>query len=510
MVAEGCGYWGQLYQTLFESRLVVDQTALKQRLAVPQEIRAQGAAVVANYLEALEKEGATQLNEARILILGEKGAGKTCLARKLIVPNASMTTPEESTAGVDTLSWILTKSKKANTHVRIWDFAGHTVTHAVHQFFLSERCLYIIVYDGRSENRNRLTYWLNHMKNYGGDSQAIILVNKKDDHAVDIPINSLQDEYPILGSYTFSLQDDQTALERFRQLVARTIYNNPSWNQQTIPKNYFRVKAELEQFFDKANQTQRKEHITKKEFEAIAQKHEVKNPQSLLEALHALGVSLWYQNMEQYDTLVLNPEWISHGVYQIINWANNQGKHELHLSEFTKIFKLNAQRYPKRHHKFLFELMKHFELAYETEQTDGLIIPHLLNEDRPKELPNFPVGESLMLRYKTEQPLPPNTISRFIVRHHKEIKRDSRQSWVWRYGAVLTPEKSTLALVREYSQEISVSVKGQGKTNTISQLRDTLNDIFASYKSQVPLSSMLSHCLKPSDCDTLLLLSQLQ
>ena len=56
------------------------------------------------------------------------------------------------------------------------------------------------------------------------------------------------------------------------------------------------------------------------------------------------------------------------------------------------------------------------ETFYETENGNSLIIPHLLKEDRPAILPDFPLGESLMLRYKADQPLSPNTISRFIVR----------------------------------------------------------------------------------------------
>ena len=164
--AENCEYWGRLYQSIFEQGLVLDRDALKRRINVPKEIREQGAAAVGNYLEELEK-GATRLNEARILILGDKGAGKTCLARRLVDPKAQMTTDDESTAGVNTMPW---KLEDENINVRIWDFAGHTVTHAVHQFFLSERCLYIMVYDGRTEERNRLEYWLNHMENYGGDS----------------------------------------------------------------------------------------------------------------------------------------------------------------------------------------------------------------------------------------------------------------------------------------------------------------------------------------------------
>ncbi|MBN1996089.1 hypothetical protein JW935_00970 [candidate division KSB1 bacterium] len=356
LAAEGCAYWGRLYQKIFDDGLVVDLEAVETRLNVPKEFRDQGAATVANYLEELEEKGGKQLNEARIIILGDKGAGKTCLARRLRDPDAPMTLIEESTAGVNTSLW---KLKKGNINIRIWDFAGHTVTHAVHQFFLSERCLYIIVYDGRTEERNRLEYWLNHMKNYGGDSRAFILVNKKDHHPVIIPVNSLKDRYPIEGVYTFSIGDDKDDLELFRDKVAEYIKNNPSWNKQKIPVNYFRVKSDLEALFKKGEKKCCNEHISRNEFDKIAEKHDVENSEQLLQNLHALGVSLWYKEMEEFNTLILNPEWISHGVYKIINWVNEEKQYTLTLSDFLKVFKDDKQRFPEEKHGFLFKLMKY-------------------------------------------------------------------------------------------------------------------------------------------------------
>jgi len=190
--------------------------------------------------------------------------------------------------------------------------------------------------------------------------------------------------------------------------------------------------------------------------------------------------------MEKFDTLVLNPEWISHGVYKIINWVDKEKKHALTLNDFATVFEEDANRYPTVQHEFLFDLMKHYELAYEAEKEKCLIIPYLLNEDRPAKLPVFSVGESLMLRYKAEQPLPPSTISRFIVRHNQEIKKEKKDSLVWRYGVVLEDVNGSIALVREENQIISVAVKGQDKTNYISRVRETLNDIFNSYKSEKP------------------------
>lgn len=475
--AEGCLYWGRLYKSIFDAGFKWEPEKIRGRASVPKEIQEQGAASVATYLEESEVKGAVRLNEARIIILGDKGTGKTCIARRLIAPEALMTTDDESTAGVDTTLW---KLKDKNINVRIWDFAGHTVTHAVHQFFLSERSLYLMVYDGRTEERNRLEYWLNHMKNYGGDSQSLILVNKRDQHCVDIPINSLKEQYPIVGFYTFSIKDDLVALKTFRNEVSGYIIDNPSWKMQEIPLNYYQVKDQLENLFENS-----REHITKDEFNKIAEEYDVKNIEELLKNLHFLGVSLWYRDMEEFDKLVLNPEWISHGVYKIINWVNEAKKYSLKLNDFATVFKEDGNRYPVKEHKFLFELMKRYELAYETDGED-LIIPHLLKEDRPAELPDFPVGESLMLKYESKQPLPSDPISRFIVRHNQEIKQDKNNDLVWRHGVVLEDGNGSIALVRKEDRSISVSVKGGDKTKYISVLRKTLNDIFNSYKSEKP------------------------
>ncbi|MDR1054690.1 MAG: hypothetical protein LBL90_02445 [Prevotellaceae bacterium] len=482
---ERCGYWANLYKDIFINSFEVDKDKLVMRMRVPAEIQEQGAAAVGFYLEDIESHGEKQFNEARIIILGEKGAGKTCLARKLVNPNAEMTTEKESTPGVDAMLW---KPESEDLNIHIWDFAGHTVTHAVHRFFLSERSLYIIVYDGRTEERNRLEYWLDHMKNYGGDSKAIILINKKDEHIPAIPENSLKDKYPIEGFYYFSIKDDLDYLEKFRNDVAKYIKNNPSWNKLVIPKNFYKVKDELEKLFFKQGQKVGDEYISKSDFETIAQCNDIADKDKLLKSLHALGVCLWYEGIPNLDTLVLNPEWISYGVYQVINWVHEQRKYFISLSDFKPVFQQSdyCNRYPESKHKFIFDLMICYELAYKIKE-DELVIPHLLPEDRPATLPEFLLDKSLMLRYKADQPLPPNTISRFIVRHNDEIlKNISGYQVVWRYGVVLTDSEETIALVREEDRMITVSVKGQNKTNFLNKMRSTLNEIFNSYKSRKP------------------------
>jgi len=483
----GCGYWGRLYETIFESRFHFDQVALKMRLSVPAEIKEQGAKAVADYLEEMEASGSENLNEARVIILGEKGAGKTCLAKRLIDPKAPMTKPGESTEGVDSKKvWkIEGESASSTVNARIWDFAGHVITHAAHRCFLSERCLYILVYDGRTERRNQLEYWLDHVRNYGGDAPVLVLINKFDNHKPDVPENTLKRKYPFIKSFEyFSIKEDAGELEEFRLKTSELIRSDPIWNRDKIPASYYKVKNALGKLFN--GESLSNEYIEKSLFHEIAHDNKIVDNDSqerVLASLSLLGICLWYKDIERFGTLVLNPNWVSDGIYKVINWAHDEKKKSIvSLDDYENIFKDEKGRFPKDKFEYIFSLMEKYELAYS--KNDGnIVIPHILKEDQPTDLPDFPIDKSLMIKYVSEQPLPPNTVCRLIVRHHEDIESDDK---VWRYGVVLNGDENATAMVIEDDRTITIQVKGDGKIDYILKLRETMDDILEGYKSDKP------------------------
>jgi hypothetical protein len=237
----------------------------------------------------------------------------------------------------------------------------------------------------------------------------------------------------------------------------------------------------LEKLFTKQKNNAGNEYITKEQFLEIANKYNIKDEDELLERLHDLGIALWYKDLQKYNTMILNPNWISDGIYTIINWGREAKKYAITLNDCTAIFKDEAKRFPEHKYEFFLDLMCQFELAYKSEKE--FIIPILLPIDRPEKLPDFPDEGILIMQYKAEGPIPPDTISRFIVHHHTEIK--NKES-LWRFGVVLDGGNDTIALVREDDRSIVVSVKGSDKSNYISVLRKTLNEIFEGYKTQKP------------------------
>jgi len=491
----GCGYWVELYQNIFDSQFQIDEVALRQRLEVPESIRAEGAAAVAYYLESMAEQGEKGMNEVRIILLGDKGAGKTSLSRKLRDPEAELPDVKDSTQGVDVNEWILHDDLRAH----IWDFAGHFATHTAHRFFLAESCVYVVVYNGREEkvrDRSEIEYWINQIVNYGGNSPVYILINEFDSNPINIDEYGLQDKYPFIRKVIrMSLANDTNAINDFRNQLEQLIGDDTPLNK-AIPVSWFKIKEELANQF----KTQNKEHITVDDFQKIAKKSKIKKDiEKVRGALHALGICLYYGDIEGINTYVLNPTWITYGIYKIIDWMSKNGKQGIQAKgmlrkhDLESIFVQDAERYPEDKYDFLIGLMLKYELAYPVkDKPDAYILPLALPLATPKPQMEkaFVLKEgSLLFRYVVTGALPPDTITRFIVRHHKNIASEKGKQIVWRYGVFLlgnSNDVDDVALIVEDGLTIRVAVKGPKAKQFAEYIKSTLGYIFSKYKSDDP------------------------
>jgi GTPase SAR1 family protein len=500
----GCEYWGKWYAKVFDNNFMLDDPDfddIELRLNVPGEIMAHGAATVARYVIKLKTQGAVRLNEARVIILGDKGSGKTSLARRLKNPFYPMPTEDDSTDGVDLIDWIVPNDLNQpdnGVNVHIWDFAGHAITHSVHRCFMSERCLYILVVDGRTEGGNRAEYWLDQIQHYSRDSPVLIFVNIRDKHPADIPEDVLRDEFSSIKKfYQVNIDKDDTLLEAFRQDVMNLLRNNPLWKNQKISIPAYNVKETLRKKFveDKMN------FIDQKTFSNIAKNSGLleNEHEQLLKDLSDLGVCLWYDNNKiiQAEGLLLNPNWVSYGIYRLINWGIEQKKYRFSSSDLSQVFTgTDADKYPKEKADVLLTLMTTNKLAFfKDSHTKEILVPLLLPAGRRKDVPppDFPLGGCLRIEYRTSRTLPPHIVVQLALSHPEELIEQSS----WRFGAVLqwkqdAKDKNQLqeailaeALVEENERmrSVTVSVKGPKRTEYIDKLRTTLNNIFADYKN---------------------------
>ncbi len=142
----------------------------------PQEVAEKGIKAIREYFRQVNEQGQEQLYEAKMLILGEGGAGKTTLAKKIENPNYLLQ-DEKSTEGVNVTAWSFPMERDISFRVNIWDFGGQEIYHATHQFFLTRRSLYILVADTRKEDTD-FYYWLNVVEMWSENSPLLIVKTK--------------------------------------------------------------------------------------------------------------------------------------------------------------------------------------------------------------------------------------------------------------------------------------------------------------------------------------------
>jgi small GTP-binding protein len=166
----------------------------------PPEIVKKGKTAVIKYFKSLEGEK-NALNELKVLLVGDGGAGKTSLVKRVLGEKFSKN--ESQTHGINIRDWKVNQSGK-DIIVHFWDFGGQEIMHATHQFFLSKRSLYILVLDGRKEEDAE--YWLKHIESFGGNSPVLVVLNKMDENpGFDVNRKFLFDKYKgIKGFYRVS------------------------------------------------------------------------------------------------------------------------------------------------------------------------------------------------------------------------------------------------------------------------------------------------------------------
>jgi internalin A len=91
--------------------------------------------------------GARPLNEAKLVVLGRGSVGKTSLVNRLLYDR--LDEQSQMTEGIIVSQWPLSLTEGEQVRLNVWDFGGQEIMHATHQFFLTERSLYLIVLTGR-------------------------------------------------------------------------------------------------------------------------------------------------------------------------------------------------------------------------------------------------------------------------------------------------------------------------------------------------------------------------
>ncbi|MCP4213587.1 MAG: GTP-binding protein [bacterium] len=439
----------------------------------PIEIAKKGISAINAWFDSFRDAQSKPLNEAKILLVGDGGAGKTSLVKQLL--HQGFDPQEDKTDGIFIRPWRLPSNDQIK--INIWDFGGQEIYHATHQFFLTKRSLYIVVLDARKEEKAE--YWLKHVNSFGGDSPVLVVLNKIDNHNDDLDRRHLQAKYPnIKGFFPLSCKTG-TGIPEFTAtlsaLMEKVELIHTNW---AMP--WFRVKEQLENM----RTIMKKPYIDKTDYDALCAAEKIDTGtegQVLVEYLNDLGVVVHHKDFKLRETHVLDPEWVTAGVYKVINnHAVREAGGVLELSDLDGLLGAECENgycYPAEARRFLMELMVKYQLCFEVAE-ERMLFPGLL----PKQQPAFQWEERDELRFRFQYEfLPPSVLPRFMVRMHKDIYNNLR----WRTGVVLRDEAfGCTAFVKADMDDkrIVVRVQGRHKRDYFSALLFELRRINGSFE----------------------------
>ena len=215
-------------------------------LEIPPEIveKTDDPAVIISYYLQLRAEPTKPLNEAKMLLVGQGSVGKTSLVNCLL--RQPFNRHESKTEGINIQRWTI-QPENRTVQLNVWDFGGQEIMHATHQFFLSQRSLYLLVLNARlGEEENRLEYWLKIIQSFGGDSPVIVVGNQVDQQRLDLDRQGLQEKYPAIHAFVETSCATGEGIDNLRTLIANKIGQLEHLNSQ-LPLSWFEVKEELEQ-----------------------------------------------------------------------------------------------------------------------------------------------------------------------------------------------------------------------------------------------------------------------
>ncbi|NOQ64054.1 MAG: hypothetical protein GQ582_06035 [Methyloprofundus sp.] len=443
----------------------------------PIEVAKQGNTAILNYFAEKTTQGTAQLYEAKILIIGEGGAGKTSLLRRLYQTDKALPAENESTHGIDIIRHDFKTKQEQDFRLNVWDFGGQEIYHATHQFFLTKRSLYILLDDTRKDYKSvhdaGFKYWLEVVDLLGDHSPVLIFQNEKSGRSKTIDQAGIKGQFDnVKEFYRGNLAEvgaaDQlrAAIEFYSQELAHI--------GEELPAKWVSIRENIERLaVDKA-------FISQQDYFDLYTQHldfDRKKALLLSEYLHDLGVFLHFQDDALLSrTVILQNRWATTAVFTILddesvkaNWG--------HFNQTDCLRLWQGSDYADMHLELL-ALMQKFELCFELPEQQAWLAPQLLSPSKPASLASWAQADDLVLRYCYEF-LPKGMISRLIVRMHRFIENADLS---WSSGALFQREESqVLVTIADNGREIILRARGveaKGLLNVISADLEALNASF--------------------------------
>lgn len=448
-----------------------------------------GKEVTKEYYNMSDEFGHAALSEGRIIIIGDGSSGKSSLIEKVLYNTFILGREQTNGIKIDDLCLQHPEdNRELNFH--IWDFGGQEIQHAVHKFFFTEGCLYVLVLDNRKEEEPE--YWLQQIESLGGKAPVMVVFNKQDENNIETADRKfLKEKYNnIVGFFNTSCKTGY-GIEDFKKSLQREVIKLRTVSEK-FPNNWLSVKKAIEE------QTSGSHHyLTYEVYQEICKRNHLRTEQAqklLLKYFNTIGTVTWFgEDVHLQFMHVLNPAWITQGVYKIITskkTANLLGQIEVKdFKELLQPIMKDDYVYDEKHYAYILGMMKKFDLCYSPDDKH-LLIPSAFGKAPKIEYSDFK-GEDVrtyILQFKDYMPIA--LIHRFTAQKLPNVV----DSNYWYTGIVIKDNKTnTEAMIHadREAKRIYIRVKGESKLGLWEHIRRDFATIASNY-AKIPYDELLA------------------
>ncbi|GAM26449.1 hypothetical protein SAMD00019534_096240 [Acytostelium subglobosum LB1] len=469
----------------------------------PREIVHQGARATVEYLRDLVK-GNERLYKMKLLVVGQENVGKTTLLKVLRNKKAAKEISSQmnvSTDGITVDQWRLNKSmnikEKMLSMVKTsaskgdgagnddappeaitlttLDFAGQEIYYSTHQFFLSERSIYLLLWDAsKPAEESRVDFWLQSIRTHAPKSPVVIVGTHLDSlseskakaikQQMETKYISTSSKCSVKAVALVSCRSGK-GVGSLSSFIEELAMAQPTMGEQ-FPTTYLKLeKLLLEERSKRAIPTMPWSEVVRLgTLACIADSKELDRAVSFL---HLMGAIVHFpkENILK-DMLILDPQWITNLLATIVtskcSFANNGIIQHKDLAHIWK-----PPTYPSELHPHLLKLLERFDVAFNMLGTDAKsdkaqsLIPAMLPRDCPQD-----IKTSLIRQLPTQYGriyqmdfIPSGLFSRLMVR--MLYITQAQPKLYWRDGIIVSKDDHYVQLELDHAQRsIRFTVRG--------------------------------------------------
>ncbi|XP_040557181.1 leucine-rich repeat serine/threonine-protein kinase 2 isoform X2 [Gallus gallus] len=368
---------------------------------------------------------AVPYNRMKLMIVGNTGSGKTTLLQQLMKCKRTELGCPKATVGIDVKDWIIQGKGKMKKELilNVWDFGGQEEFYSTHPHFMTQRALYLAVYDlskGQAEV-DAMKPWLFNIKARASTSPVILVgthLDVSDEKQHKDCMSKITREllnkrgFPAIQDYHFvNAKEESDSIMRLRKIIIKESLHFKIRDQpvvgQLIPDSYLELERRI--LLERKNVPVEFPVIDQKRLLEMVQENKLQlDENELPHAIHFLnesGVLLHFQDpaLQLRDLYFVDPKWLCKIMAQIltvkVEGFSKYPKGIVKRSDVEK-FLLKKSKFPKIYMSQYFKLLEKFQIALPLGE-DQLLIPSSLSDHRPViELPHCENSEIIIRLYE--------------------------------------------------------------------------------------------------------------